>query len=170
MQTCGEIWPDPRDSCSPAFLHVNKAATATVTPGLSHSGTGVSMINVHNKSERRRHSEMTTCRLSHAPQSPHAAPKDAHFLHRSLGRGSRARRSALRENPGSVNLSLYMRSYPSTCSLQLQSASCATALEDSDIHVKHERQKHMCSSLLFKYVSSIKNKMWNFSLCHAVNK
>lgn len=77
MQTCGEIWPGPRDSSSPAFLYVSHSDT-NLRP---ESAGPVFPRYVHNKLEQRCSSEMMACGLSHAQCPPSLSSLEKpHFL------------------------------------------------------------------------------------------
>lgn len=119
MQTCGEIWPCSRDSSSPTFLYVNKAATATVTLGLTHPGAAFPWY-MHNKSERRRYKRNDDLWMKSCSTSPLSILPKPHFLSSCIsshGEVAGLNGQSSEKILALIDLSLYMGSHPPTCPL-----------------------------------------------------
>lgn len=103
MQTCGEVWPGPQDSSSPASLYVSEAAALTVTLGPWVTQDSVSMI--HEQQIRAEVLQSTdglqirSCSTFPPSLSSLKNPLPL-FLCQFPWRSGEAQWSELRENPG----------------------------------------------------------------------
>lgn len=152
MQTCGETRPDQTRGTRAAqrfFMSIKsplqQQPKAWVTQGL------VFQWYVHNKFELRRHSKVVTPGWSHAPQSPTLLPQT--LTSSITSKWEKRQRSGLRENPGSINPSLYMRSYPSTCSLQ--HSPLPVRQKDGDVHTDRRGTRTHTHGLFFSILTPL---------------